>query len=147
MRIAVIADTHGRLPEPTIPALREADEIWHLGDFCDAATLDAVRRIGPPVVAVRGNNDFGLDLPISLTLVRSAKIFFLVHIPPAAGVVVAAGFLLHGHTHVPRDEMIGSTRFLNPGTIGKADKGPPRSYAWLTIPPKGTITWEVVRQI
>lgn len=43
-------------------------------------------------------------------------------------------------------EMIGPTRFLNPGTIGKADKGASRSYAWLTIPPKGMITWQVVRQ-
>lgn len=42
--------------------------------------------------------------------------------------------------------MIGPTRFLNPGTIGKADKGASRSYAWLTIPPKGMITWQVVRQ-
>lgn len=146
MRIAVIADTHGRLPEPVIPALGEADEIWHLGDFCDATLLDEVRRIGPPVVAVRGNNDFGLDLPTSVTLERCGKRFFLIHIPPGIGGVVAAEFLLHGHTHVPRDEMAGPTRFLNPGSIGKADKGAPASYAWLTIPPKGMVAWQVVRR-
>jgi putative phosphoesterase len=144
MRIAVIADTHGRLPESISLALRGADEIWHLGDFCDLATLGAVRRIGPPVEAVLGNNDFGLDLPMSLKLVREGKTFFLVHIPPAGG-RVAAEFLLHGHTHVPRDEMLGQTRFFNPGTIGKPNKGAPPSFAWLTIPPKGLITWEIVR--
>lgn len=142
MRIAVIADTHGRLPPSSIADLKTADEIWHLGDFCDLATLDAVRRIGRPFHAVLGNNDFGLDLPVSLTLTRHAKSFYLIHIPPrkAEGTDV----LIHGHTHVPRDEMIGGVRFLNPGTIGKPNKGVPPSYAWLGISPEGVITWEIV---
>lgn len=143
MRIAVIADTHGRFPEPLIPVLGEADEIWHLGDFCDLATLDAVRSIGRPFYAILGNNDFGLDLPAQLVLERFGKTFLLTHIPPhKAG---RTDFLLHGHTHVPRDEMIDGTRFLNPGTIGKPNKGAPTSYAWMTISPNGMITWEIVR--
>jgi len=142
MRIAVIADTHGKLPSSIPGDLRQADEIWHLGDFCDLKTLDAVRGIGPPVQAVLGNNDYGLDLPASARLKRGGKTFYLIHIPPRkAG---GADFLIHGHTHVPRDEMIGGTRFLNPGTIGKPNKGVPPSYAWLTIPPAGMIAWEVV---
>lgn len=143
MRIAVIADTHGKLPASTLADLGEADEIWHLGDFCDLAILDAVRRIGPPVQAVRGNNDSGLDLPLTIVLERCGKSFFLVHIPPR--IAVGKLFLLHGHTHVPRDEMLGGTRFLNPGTIGKPNKGLPPSYAWLTVRPEGMVEWEVVR--
>lgn len=142
MRIAVIADTHGRLPEKIILDLRKADEIWHLGDFCDAAMLDAVRGIGPPVEAILGNNDYGLDLPLTLSLDRCGKRFFLVHIPPHRE--QEADFLLHGHTHVPRDEMVGCTRFLNPGTIGKPNKGAPPSYAWLTVVAGAAITWEIV---
>ena len=143
MRIAVIADTHGKLPRSTPGDLRPADEIWHLGDFCDLETLAAVRKIGPPVQAVLGNNDYGLDLPVSLSLERCGRFFYLIHIPPRKA--EGTDFLLHGHTHVPRDEMIGGTRFLNPGTIGKPNKGVPPSYAWLTIQPAGMITWEVVR--
>lgn len=143
IRIAVIADTHGRLPGSVIPVLREADEIWHLGDFCDLSTLEAVRNLGCPFQGVLGNNDFGLDLPVRLTLERNGRTFFLIHIPPTQP--VPAGFLLHGHTHVPRDEMIGGTRFLNPGTIGKPNKGAPPSYAWLTVSAAGGITWEVIR--
>ena len=142
MRIAVIADTHGKLPHATLGDLRKADEIWHLGDFCDLAILGAVREIGPPVEAVLGNNDFGLDLPVSLSLDRCGRSFYLIHIPPRRA--EGADVLLHGHTHVPRDEMVGGTRFLNPGTIGKANKGVPPSYAWLTVSPSGAITWEVV---
>jgi putative phosphoesterase len=143
MKIAVIADTHGKLPSAALGDLRKAREIWHLGDFCDLATLEAVRRIGPPVHAVRGNNDYGLDLPVSLALDRCGRSFYLIHIPPQRA--EGPDFLLHGHTHVPRDEMLGGTRFLNPGTIGKPNKGVPTSYAWLTIASDGTITWEVVR--
>ena len=142
MRIAVIADTHGKLPSAVLDDLRKADEIWHLGDFCDLAILEMVREIGPPVEAVFGNNDSGMDLPFSLTLERCGRSFYLIHIPPRRA--EGTDFLLHGHTHVPRDEMVGSTRFLNPGTIGKANKGVPASYAWLTICPAGMITWEVV---
>lgn len=142
IRIAVIADTHGRLPVSVIPALGEADEIWHLGDFCDLATLEAVRNLGRPFQGVLGNNDFGLELPSRLILERNGKTFFLIHIPPHKPVM--AEFLLHGHTHVPRDEIIAGTRFLNPGTLGKPNKGGPPSYAWLTVPAVGGITWEVV---
>lgn len=143
MRIAVIADTHGKLPAPLVPVLRTADEIWHLGDFCDLATLEALRRIGPPVEAVLGNNDFGMDLPIHRLLERGGRTYRLIHIPPrhSGGV----DFLLHGHTHVPRDEKIGDTRILNPGTIGKPNKGAPPSFAWLTISETGAAVWEVVR--
>ena len=142
MRIAVIADTHGNLPSATLADLRQADEIWHLGDFCDMATLKAVRKIGPPVQAVHGNNDFGLGLPASLALERCGKSFYLIHIPPRRA--EGTDFLLHGHTHAPRDERIGGTRFLNPGTIGRPNKGAPPSYAWLTVPAAGMIAWEVV---
>jgi putative phosphoesterase len=142
MRIAVVADTHGKLPASTMADLRKADEIWHLGDFCDLQTLEAVRKIGPPVHAVLGNNDYGLDLPVSAALERCGKSFYLIHIPPRRA--EGAEFLLHGHTHVPRDEKIGGARFLNPGTIGKANKGAPPSYAWLTVRPGEMIAWEIV---
>lgn len=143
MRIAVIADTHGRLPELVVPQLAKADEIWHLGDFCDLAMLEEVRRIGPPVEAVRGNNDYDLDLPISRRLERGGRSFYLIHIPPQAA--VGTDVLIHGHTHVPRDEMLAGTRFLNPGSIGKPNKSAPASFAWLDVSPEGELTWEIVR--
>jgi predicted phosphodiesterase len=55
-RIAVVADTHGRVPDHIRPALRKADEIWHLGDFCEARILRAIHALGPPVRAIAGNN-------------------------------------------------------------------------------------------
>jgi len=142
MKIAVIADTHGRLPASAIPELSTADEIWHLGDFCDLATLDSVKSIGPTVYAILGNNDYSLDLPPRLLLERAGRTFHLIHIPPSRP--GGADFVLHGHTHVPRDETIGSTRVLNPGSIGKANKGAPASYAWLEIDDQsGLVSWRL----
>jgi hypothetical protein len=139
MRIAVIADTHGKLPDSVVGQLAAADEIWHLGDFCDLATLDRVRAIGPTFVGVLGNNDWGLELPERLLIERCGRSFLLVHILPRR--IGGADFLLHGHTHVPCDQLINTTRVLNPGTIGKPNKGAPPAWAWMEIAPNGAVTW------
>ncbi len=141
LNIAVIADTHGRFPESTWAALQTAHEIWHLGDFCDLATLERVKNLGRPVSAVLGNNDFGMDLPIHLLLEREGWTFRLIHIPPLRP--GGTDFVLHGHTHVPRDEKIGETRVLNPGTIGKPNKGAPPSWAWVSFTSGQSPIWEV----
>jgi len=144
MRIAVIADTHRKLPESVAEAIRTADEIWHLGDFTDAEMVARMKQLGPPLVGVLGNCDSDIDLPAEVTLERCGHSFRLIHIPPPH--LTGADFLLHGHTHVPRDEMIGATRVLNPGTVGKPNHGAPCSYAWLHLDEAtGRVDWRVVR--
>ena len=139
MRIAVISDTHGKFPDSIARELRKADEIWHLGDFCDLTTYSAVVAVGPPVYAVLGNNDWSLDLPMKLVLERGGRTFLLIHIDPSRS--GGTDFLLHGHTHVPRDEMVGQTRMLNPGAITRAN---PKTWAWLTVDEgTGVISWEL----
>ena len=132
MRIAVMADTHNHFP-PTLPAqVSEADEIWHLGDVCDADTLVEFERLGRPLRIVLGNNDHHSAWPVALGIEKEGHHFLLTHIPPQhppAGVRI----VLHGHTHVPRDETIGDVRWLNPGCVSFADRGAPPSFAWLTL--------------
>jgi putative phosphoesterase len=144
MRIAVISDTHDRLPPHVAEAIAAADEIWHLGDVTTKALLASVREIGPPVRNVRGNCDFCADWPETDDLELQGFKIRLIHIPPKRP---PAGFdlLLHGHTHVPRDEMIGGVRYLNPGCISKANKGAPPSYAWLTLEVGEPPAWKVQR--
>lgn len=143
IQIAVIADTHGKLPVSAAAQLGKADEIWHLGDFCDLATLNAIIGLGRPFYGILGNNDYGLALPSHLLLERCGKSFFLIHIPPSKS--YGADFVLHGHTHVPRDEEIAGSRVLNPGSLGKANKGAPASWAWLRVEGDGSVDWNVVR--
>lgn len=142
MRIAVIADTHNRLPHSVREAIRGADEIWHLGDICNAELLADLRSLGPPVSAIRGNCDPRGLAPESLFLERGGQSFYLVHEPPSA-IPPAATFALHGHTHVPRDEVMRGVRMLNPGSVGKPNHGAPASFAWLEIKPGQPVIWSI----
>ncbi len=143
-QIAVISDTHDKLPYKLVEMISGADEIWHLGDVCGEWVLDELRADGKPLKIVRGNCDSVMVWPLTLDFERFGIRIRLVHIPPehpAPGV----DLLLHGHTHVPRNERIGETIFLNPGCITRPNRGAPASYAWLTLHPNGEYRWEVRR--
>jgi uncharacterized protein len=144
MRIAVISDTHDRFP-PSLPEwLREADEIWHLGDVCAPATLVEFEQLGVPLRVIAGNCD-AHPWPQSLSLLRDGTRFHLVHIPPRAA-PRAADVVLHGHTHVPRDEVDPrGVRWLNPGCITRPNRGAPASFAWLTLQSGKPLRWELVQ--
>lgn len=142
MRIAVISDTHDRVPAGLTGRLSGADEVWHLGDVCSEIVLDVLRAECPPLRVVMGNCDSGL-WPLTLDLERKGTRFHLVHIPPQAAPRGAA-FVLHGHTHVPRDETIRGVRFLNPGCISHANRGAPASIGWLEWK-DGKWTWRIER--
>ncbi|QYM80855.1 metallophosphatase family protein [Horticoccus luteus] len=144
MRIAVISDTHDLFPATLPGRLRGADEIWHLGDVCDPATLVEFEQLRVPLRVVAGNCD-AHPWPLALTLEREGLTFYLIHIPPVrARVPTGVTTVLHGHTHVPRDEMIGGVRWLNPGCITRPNRGAPASFAWLTIE-GGRMEWRLVR--
>ena len=144
MRIAVISDTHDRYPATLPRRLAKADEIWHLGDVCAPTTLVEFEQLGPPLHVVAGNCD-AHPWPLTLDLEREGIRFHLEHIPagrPAAGAQV----MLHGHTHVPRDERDPmGVRWLNPGCITRPNRGAPPSFAWLTVKRGKPLAWELVR--
>lgn len=144
MRIAVISDTHDKVPLKLPQALRGADEIWHLGDVCDPAVLVEFEQLGPPLTVVRGNCD---DHPWPLTreLRREGVVCWLEHIPPSR-VKAGAQVVLHGHTHVPRDETDErGVRWLNPGCVTRPNRGAPASYAWLELAEGRVVSWKLVR--
>lgn len=132
-RIAVISDTHDHVPPGLVPRLAAADEIWHLGDVCDPATLAEFEQLGKPVHVVLGNNEWHNLWPQELTLERGGWHFYLTHIPPRRA-SAGADFVLHGHTHVPRDETDeAGVRWLNPGAISRPRNGSAAGFAWLTL--------------
>ena len=145
MRIAVLADTHDRYP-PSLPErLRGADEIWHLGDVCAPETLAEFRLLGSPLHVVIGNCDAFAGWPLTLDLQREGVRFHLIHIPPGRA-PMGAGVILHGHTHLPRDETDpAGVRWLNPGCITRPNRGAPASFAWLTVAGGKVTGWNLVR--
>ena len=142
MRIAVISDTHNHLPETLLRSIAEADEIWHLGDVTDPHLLATLKELGRPLHFVRGNCDSEMTWPMHLDFTIAGLKIRLIHIPPSQA---PPGFdlLLHGHTHVPRKEMVRTTCFLNPGCITRANRGAPSSYAWLTLEDGKPFGWEI----
>jgi uncharacterized protein len=145
MRIAVISDTHDRFPDSLPGRLAGADEIWHLGDVCAPETLVEFEQLGPPLRVVLGNGDAHAGWPLVLNLTREGVAFHLTHIPPSRS-PKGAQVVLHGHTHVPRDETdpLG-VRWLNPGCITRPRGGAPASFAWLTVNAGKVSGWELVR--
>ena len=144
LQIFVLADTHDKLPAKIEPMAASADEIWHLGDVCDPGILQAIETFGPPVTIVRGNCDGQPDWPLVVDLKRNRIRFRLVHIPPdnaPDGVDV----VLHGHTHVPRDERVAGVRFLNPGCVTRPNRGAAPSVGILEIAADGKMTWRLER--
>lgn len=140
MRIAVIADTHDRLPAHLLPQLAKADEIWHLGDVCAPEIVAELQRLGPSVRVVRGNCDACEDWPLEQRFALEGFRILLVHIPPRAA-PQEVDLVFHGHTHVPRFERSGQAIFLNPGCITRPNRGAPASWAWLEIARGHAIGW------
>ncbi len=142
MSIFVLADTHNKLPQKIIDLAREADEIWHLGDVCEPTILDELGAVGPRVTVARGNCDSNSEWPLVVDLKRGGLRFRLEHIPPDVP-PDDVDVVLHGHTHVPRNEKRGGVLFLNPGCVTRPNQGSPASVAWLEIV-NGKIKWQLV---
>jgi putative phosphoesterase len=142
LHIFVLADTHNRWPENVKELGKGADEIWHLGDVGAESILDELRAIGPQVIHVRGNCDSNFEWPLVIDLLRGGLKFRLQHVPPNQP-PNDVDVVLHGHTHVPRNERRGSVLFLNPGCVTRPNRGSPPSVAWLQIADR-KIDWRLV---
>ncbi len=144
MRIAVISDTHNRLPGSLLASIAGAEEIWHLGDVCDEEVLLKVEGLGPRVRVVLGNCDGCEAWPAALNLEVEGFKVCLVHKPPRQA-EAGTDLLLHGHTHVSRDQMVNGTRFLNPGPVTRPRGGVPPSFAWLDLTRGKGVSWRIER--
>lgn len=142
LKIFVLADTHDKVPANLETLAAGADEIWHLGDVCAPGVLRTIESFGPPVTIVRGNCDGIPDWPITVNLKRNGVRFLLVHIPPDDA-PENVDVVLHGHTHVPRNEIWGGVRFLNPGCVTRPNRGAPPSVAFLEIAADGKLEWRL----
>ncbi|HXM32250.1 MAG TPA: metallophosphoesterase family protein [Chthoniobacterales bacterium] len=143
LRVFVLADTHDHLPANLTKLADDADEIWHLGDVCAPGILQTLETLGPPVTIVRGNCDSNFEWPLVVDLQRNGVRFRLVHIPPES-VPENIDVLLHGHTHVPRNERRDGIRFLNPGCVTRPNQGAPASVAVLEISTDGKLSWRII---
>ncbi len=146
MKIIVLSDTHSQpLPKVLLEDLRGADLIVHAGDFCE---LDVYRQLKgmKDICAVYGNMD-GLELrdilPKHVVIECAGVKIGVAHGDGASEGVIArlqavfkgqgVGVVIFGHSHEPRQEMIGGVLFLNPGSPTDTVRSPYCSYGVLEI--------------
>tara|TARA_Y100000588_G_scaffold125564_1_gene137537 strand:- start:606 stop:1082 length:477 start_codon:yes stop_codon:yes gene_type:complete len=127
VKIGVISDTHGHVPEEALAALAGVEHILHAGDVGPMAVIQKLECIAP-VTAVRGNTDHGIDLPETAVFERGEIKFLLHHIvdyPKPTGSAAEAikeyqpDVVVFGHTHMPCDEDSDGLRWLNPGSAAQ----------------------------
>jgi hypothetical protein len=137
MRIGLISDTHNE-HQKVQQALayfhqQQISVVFHAGDVTDLPTLQLFA--GFDVWLAKGNMDRDLRLRATAQELFGPGRVAAVHHLAVDGVAVALlhgddsatleslihnqiyAFVIHGHTHTPRDEAIGPTRVINPGTL------------------------------
>jgi len=140
MLLGILSDSHDRseIMKRAVAALQEcgASFFIHCGDICEPHLLDHLA--GLPSAVVWGNCDFdrqGLQRYAESIHVTFYGAFADLEFD-AKRVAVLHGddrthldallkaqqhdYLLHGHTHIRRDERIGKTRVINPGALHRA---------------------------
>jgi hypothetical protein len=146
--IGVISDTHGLLRPGLVAALGGTDLIIHAGDVGDEALLQALRAIGPPLHAVRGNCDSAaLGLPPTAVVEVGAATLYVLHDlgrldldPRAAGFAA----VISGHSHCPAVEHQDGVLFLNPGSAGPRRFSLPVSMARVHVDGAGRLRAQLV---
>jgi uncharacterized protein len=147
MLVGVISDIHGHLSEAAEAALALCDIILCAGDVERPTVLMELEAIAP-TVAVLGNCDTslrGMNIPFTASPRIGGVRFFMTHRPedigtPAEDVQV----VVHGHTHIPRNEEVAGKLYLNPGSASKPRGGSQKSIARLTIAEGKIINTEFV---
>ena len=131
--IGLLSDTHGYLDDRILHHLSGCDEIWHAGDFGDAAVVDTLEALAP-LRGVYGNID-GQDVRASEPLVQAFTVAGLRvlmthiggypgHYSPAARALLDAhrpGLFISGHSHILKVMPDPKRRLLhlNPGAAGR----------------------------
>ena len=145
MKIGIISDTHGFLDPRVEKLFACVDHILHAGDIGDAM-IELELKFIAPVTTVLGNTDLGLTFKETEVVTLADKKFLVHHIvnPFDPSEKLAARLkrerpdvVVFGHTHKPFSEIIGGTRFFNPGYAGKSRFGLERSMAILHCGDKG----------
>ena len=152
MRIGLLSDTHNHLRNVESAVARFRAEgirtLLHAGDITGPPILRALA--GFDVWVVRGNMDRDSSLGTVARRLFGPGRMAEVHYLTLDGQRIALlhgddrslleqlshsggyAYVIHGHTHTPRDERFGHTRVINPGALGGSGWRP-RSCAILDL--------------
>ena len=134
MKIGIISDTHGHVPNAVHDALAGADHILHAGDVGPMEVIAELESIAP-VNAVVGNTDYSIQLPqthVQSFVSQKFLVHHIVDLPVPSQLVRVAmadeqpNVVVFGHTHMPYNEHHDGVLFLNPGSASnpRGDSAP-----------------------
>jgi hypothetical protein len=121
--IGVISDTHARMRESALEALRGSDVIFHAGDIGSADVINALKKIAP-VHAIYGNIDIpplSKKFPATDVIDFGGFTFYMLHNLRSLDLKPkAAGFhaVIYGHSHKPEFYFEDGVLFFNSGSAG-----------------------------
>lgn len=103
MRFDIVSDTHGRLSDELLEALKGADAIMHAGDCCSYGDYQTLLDIAPVTMCL-GNNDWGMDygpgVKRLVSTFRAGLRWQLCHYEERLD-LVTCDVAICGHTHRP----------------------------------------------
>lgn len=132
MKIGVLSDTHGTVPQQVFTFFKDCDELWHAGDL-GADVLEQLKAF-KPVVAVYGNIDdqrIRFEAPRLQLFVRERHKILMTHIGGYPGrydrnilhiIEQERPFIfVCGHSHILRVMYDRQHQLLhiNPGAAGR----------------------------
>ena len=141
MRIGLVSDTHGALRPEVLGLFQGVDHILHAGDVGLPSVLTDLATIAP-VTAVWGNTDSfdvrsstvdRVEVELGGLVVGVAHGHLVSTFDDLADVFPGADAIVHGHSHVPRDDLVAGVRMLNPGSAGPGGAGWAPSVAILDV--------------
>lgn len=156
--IVIISDTHAdsteKLSACLIDEIKKADAVVHAGDADTVDFISELKKISKTLYAVRGNCDWGSDLPAkSVFFVGETKIGLSHGTGNYANVIDRMSYLfsddnvnivIFGHTHVPLNENIEGIRFINPGSTSLNRGLRYGTYAKLVFDDKGSFDCKIL---
>lgn len=133
MKIAIVSDTHNNWTnfKKAIDWIKKEkiQLILHCGDINSREIInDAQKLFNGEIKYVKGNADYGLEIPDKMEIELENKKIAFAHFPseakkmaqsqnPSTGSGQRYDVVFYGHTHRPWEEKIGDCRFINPGEL------------------------------
>ena len=144
-RLAILSDTHGRLPERVLRSCGGAAHILHAGDVGDESFLQILGAVAPLTV-VSGNVDPPGMVPFRARIEIAGWRILIQHVVWERGGPSpevrdglsreGADLVVFGHSHEPLCQMSGGTVFLNPGSCGPKRFSLPRTFGEARLRPE-----------
>jgi putative phosphoesterase len=129
MKIGIISDTHGILPESIFDIFKGVDQIFHAGDIGSQDVIQGLEIIAP-VSAVYGNVDtwpLVVNYRDMIVTELEGRRICLIHdiVKPKYFSFqlfkknIGVDIVISGHTHVISYEMFRGISYINPGSAVK----------------------------